>query len=119
MAGRARPGAVGEEAAARELQRAGWTLLDRNARVREGEIDLVLERRGVIGFVEVKSRRSVTAGSPEEAVDERKAARVARAAEEYLARRGLSAAPRVLLLAAVDLAPDGTPRAVRVVPLEG
>lgn len=111
-------GADGEEAAARALVRDGWTLLDRNARVRAGEIDLVVERRGVLGFVEVKARRSRAAGTPEEAVDARKAARVAACAAEYLARRGLAEAPRELLLAAVDMDASGRPVEVRIVPIE-
>ena len=111
-------GKAGEDAAALALRREGWILLDRNARVRAGEIDLVVERRGVLGFVEVKARRSRAAGTPEEAVDSRKAARVAAAAEEYLARRGLSEAPRALLVAAVDLDPAGSPVEVRILPLE-
>lgn len=112
-------GAAGEEAAARALVAAGWTLLDRNARVAAGEIDLVVERGGVVGFAEVKARRSVAAGTPEEAVDARKADRVARAAEEYLLRRGLAGTPMELLLIAVDLDAAGRPVAVRVGPLEG
>ncbi len=111
-------GAAGEEAAARALRREGWTLLDRNARVRAGEIDLVAERRGVLGFVEVKTRRSRRAGSPEEAVDDRKAGRVARAAEEYLARKGIPGARRALLVAAVDMDEAGRVLEVRLVPLE-
>ena len=111
-------GAAGEEAAARALRREGWTLLERNARVRAGEIDLVVERRGVLGFVEVKARRSRAAGTPEEAVDARKAARVAACAEEYLARRGLADAPRELLVAAVDMDAAGKPLDVRIVPIE-
>ena len=115
---RAALGRAGEDAAARALRKAGWTLLDRNARVRAGEIDLVAERGGVLGFVEVKARRSRAAGSPEEAVDGRKADRVARAAAEYLARRGLAGARRALLIAAVDLDPAGLPVQVRIVPME-
>jgi putative endonuclease len=111
-------GRSGEDAAARALTGEGWTLLDRNARTPSGEIDLVLERAGVLGFVEVKARRSRAAGSPEEAVDDRKAGRVARAAEEYLARRGMSGAKSVLLVAAVDMDPAGKPLAVRILPLE-
>jgi len=111
-------GAAGEDAAARALEGEGWTLLDRNARTPSGEIDLVLERKGVLGFVEVKARRSRAAGSPEEAVDAPKAARVARAAGEYLARRGLSSARTVLLVAAVDMDPEGRPLAVRILPMD-
>ena len=112
-------GRAGEEAAARFLVRDGWTLLDRNARVRAGELDLVLERDGVLAFVEVKARRTHRAGSPAEAVDERRAGRVARAAAEYLARKGLPEAPRTFLVAAVEM--DGEGRAVRVgiLPMNG
>jgi putative endonuclease len=112
-------GAAGEEAAARALAGEGWTLLERNARMRSGEIDLVVERKGVLGFVEVKARRSRGAGAPEEAVDARKAARVAAAAEEYLERRGLANARRTLLVAAVDMGPEGEVLAVRVMAYEG
>jgi putative endonuclease len=111
-------GAAGEDAAARALRRDGWTLLDRNARTPSGEIDLVLERRGVLGFVEVKARRLREGGRPEEAVDDRKAGRVARAAGEYLARRGLAGARTVFLVAAVDLDAGGSPLGVRIVPME-
>lgn len=112
------PGAVGEDAAARALAAAGWTLLERNARVGPLEIDLVLERDGVIGFVEVKARRSRRSGAPEEAVDGTKVRRFAAAAGGYLARRGIPEAPRALLVAAVDLGPDGAPGEVRVLPVE-
>jgi len=111
-------GRGGEEAASRALRKAGWTLLERNARTPSGEIDLVVERGGVMGFVEVKARRSPAAGTPEEAVDRDKALRVARTAGEYLARRRLGAARRVLLVAAVDMDPEGNPVEVRLLPLE-
>ena len=111
-------GAAGEEAAARALVKEGWTLLDRNARTRSGEIDIVAERRGVLGFIEVKARRSRAAGTPEEAVDDGKASRVAKAAAEYLRGKGLSGARAEILVAAVDMDPAGKPVAVRIVPLE-
>jgi putative endonuclease len=111
-------GAAGEEAAARALVAQGWTLLDRNARTPSGEIDLVVERKGVLGFVEVKARRSRAAGTPEEAVDDAKASRVARAAAEYLRRKGLAGARSEVFAAAVDMDPAGKVVAVRIVPLE-
>jgi putative endonuclease len=111
-------GRAGEEAAARALEKAGWTLLERNARTPSGEIDLVVERGGVMGFVEVKARRTGGAGAPEEAVDGAKADRVTRASEEYLSRRRLGRAERALLVAAVDMDPEGNPVGVRLLPLE-
>ena len=111
-------GRVGEDAAAGAMAKRGWTLLERNARTPSGEIDLVLEKGGVMGFVEVKDRRSRAAGAPEEAVDRAKAERVARASEEYLARRRLRGARRALFVAAVDLDPAGKPVGVRILPME-
>lgn len=77
-------GADGERAAARYLQRHGWQIIDRNVRYREGELDLVASRDGVLVFVEVKTRRSTRAGTPAEAVTPAKQARIRRLAMRYL-----------------------------------
>ena len=71
-------------------------------------------------FVEVKARtRGGRVGAPEEALTAAKMARVARAAEYLLRRRGVPDAPRVFLGAAVDLERDGRPSDVRLIPVEG
>jgi putative endonuclease len=77
-------GAAGEELVAQHLARRGWRILARNARAGGVEIDLVVARGGVVAFVEVKTRRSRAHGAPEEAVDARKRARLARAACAWL-----------------------------------
>ena len=51
---------------------AGYEVLDRNWRVREGELDLIARRGSTIVFCEVKTRRSDAFGSPAEAVTARK-----------------------------------------------
>jgi putative endonuclease len=50
-------GRRGEELAAEHLRRSGYTVLERNARTRHGEIDLVVRNRHALIFVEVKTRR--------------------------------------------------------------
>jgi putative endonuclease len=80
-------GRAGEDLAASFLARAGFEIVDRNVRYREGEIDLVVARGGLLVFVEVKARRSRAFGSPAEAVTFRKAARIRRLAVRYLAER--------------------------------
>ena len=80
-------GRAAEVAAARYLVRDGWTLLGRNVRIGRGELDLIVRRGDVLAFVEVKARRTVAYGAPEDAVDGRKRRKVARLAELWLAVR--------------------------------
>ena len=77
-------GIEGEARAARHLEWRGWRILARNTRAAGVEIDLVAQRAGVLAFVEVKTRRSRSAGAPEEAVDARKQARLVRGATGWL-----------------------------------
>lgn len=57
----------------------------RNWRCREGEIDLVCERGGVVAVIEVKARSGTSFGTPAEAVTEKKAARLRVLAGLFLA----------------------------------
>lgn len=78
-------GRTGEDLVADFLQNQGHLLLDRNWRIREGEIDLVsLDPAGVIRIVEVKTRSSTKFGHPLEAIDQRKALRLQRLALAWL-----------------------------------
>ncbi|MEK6709554.1 MAG: YraN family protein, partial [Nitrospinota bacterium] len=52
-----RIGARGEEAACRHLERNGYRILARNYRGPRYEVDIVAEEKGVLAFVEVKTRR--------------------------------------------------------------
>ena len=74
--------------AARWYTDAGYEILDRNWRVRGGELDLVLWRDGEIVFCEVKSRRSERYGSAAEAVDWRKQRRIRSLAAQWLEASG-------------------------------
>ena len=67
-------GARGEAAAAKYLRRQGYTIVARQARDGFGELDLVAVDRGVVVFVEVKTRQVDRTGHPAEAVDVRQAA---------------------------------------------
>ncbi len=63
------------------LRLKGWRILDRRVRTPAGEVDLVARRGNLVAFVEVKSR--ATAAELDIAIDQRRLARVA-AAAEYL-----------------------------------
>lgn len=87
-------GAHGEQLAARHLSAAGMVLLDRNWRAVGGEIDLVLRDGDVLVVCEVKTRSSHACGTPHEAVDEAKVARLRRLGEQWVAEH--AAEPRDL-----------------------
>lgn len=86
-------GQRGEAAAARFLRRRGHKILARGDRRGPGELDLVTLDRQTIVFVEVKTRRSQTAGHPAEAVDPAKQRRLTRLAVAFLKRHGLLECP--------------------------
>jgi putative endonuclease len=76
-------GRRGERAAEKYLKRIGYRIVARNYRAAGAEIDLVAMDGATLVFVEVKTRRGVGAGAPEEAVDARKQTRMRRAAQAF------------------------------------
>ncbi|MCL2781483.1 MAG: YraN family protein [Actinomycetia bacterium] len=77
-------GRYGEDVAARHLADAGLTILARNWRCADGELDIVARDGPALVFCEVKTRRSVAFGDPSEAVGAVKAARLRRLALRWL-----------------------------------
>lgn len=82
-------GAYGEDVAARHLVDQGMVILDRNWRCREGELDLVLRDGDDLVACEVKTRRGLWCGSPQEAVTRAKLDRLRRLALRWADERGL------------------------------
>lgn len=79
-------GTLGESIAERFLKSKGYRILDKNYRRPWGEIDIIAEKENTVRFVEVKtvSRESRMLDRPEELVDRRKLAKVARTAALYM-----------------------------------
>jgi putative endonuclease len=86
-------GKRGEDLAAARLERLGYTIVDRNFRTREGELDLVARRGGTLVFCEVKALVARPGGpasgpaTPLEAVGPAKRAKVRRMARAWLAAK--------------------------------
>ena len=78
-------GRYGEDVAARYLSAAGLVIVERNWRCRAGEVDIIATDGPVLVFCEVKTRSSLTFGSPAEAITPAKAARIRRLALQWLA----------------------------------
>ena len=79
-----RAGDAAEDAAAKHLAAAGCRIVARNARYRDGEVDLVARERDVLVFVEVRMRVSVRFGGAAVSVNSLKQKRIARAAQHWL-----------------------------------
>ena len=99
-------GRRGERLAGWYLRLKGWSILDHRVRTPAGEIDLVAKRGALIAFVEVKTRGTVA--ELDHAVDERRLARVA-AAAEYLMPRYATAGEDIRV-DVILLAPGARPR---------
>jgi putative endonuclease len=79
-------GKRGERRAAWYYRLRGYRIVERNLRMRGGEIDLVVRRGGMLVFVEVKTRQSIAAGYGVDAVDRRKKLQIISLTSAYLAR---------------------------------
>lgn len=77
-------GRFGETKAAEYLFAQGYAILEKNVRTPYGEIDLIASKGSLTIFVEVKTRRSLAFGYPEESVTELKQERMVLSAHAYL-----------------------------------
>jgi putative endonuclease len=87
---RRRTGEIAEELVARRLAAVGWEIVERNARTRYGELDIVARHGSTLVFIEVKGAREGTAFGPEKpilAIDFRKQQRVRRLATAWMSER--------------------------------
>lgn len=94
MAAKDGVGRYGERVAVQHLVDAGLTVLDRNWRCADGEIDVVARDGDVLVFCEVKTRSGKAFGDPTEAVVPAKAERLHRLALRWMAARDV-VCPRV------------------------
>jgi putative endonuclease len=111
-----RLGNFGERVAASHLEAKGYQILERNWSTREGEIDIIASRGPDLVFVEVKSRRGRTMGTPEESITGRKATHVRAAAAAYSQQH--PDAPPNLRIDVVVLELDAKGRVLRVEQIE-
>jgi len=83
-------GSLGERRALEYLKSLGYDILVLNFYSRRGEIDIIAQDKGVISFIEVKTRTNKKFGIPEESITPKKRERIIRTALYYLHARGWS-----------------------------
>lgn len=99
-------GKAGEDEAVSFLNKQGFRILERNYRCCYGEIDIIAKEKGAIVFIEVKTRKTLTYGLPQTAVDSRKQKQISRAAANYTAQKNIKNTPLRFDVVAVNLAED-------------
>lgn len=83
-------GSYGERVAERHLSQLGYQVVDRNWRCALGEIDLVVWKDQRYSVVEVKTRRSLAAGHPLEAITAAKLNRLRSLAAMWASAAGVA-----------------------------
>lgn len=101
-------GALGEDYACRFLTKKGFRVIERNYRLRNGEIDIIAidnsEKEKVLVFIEVKTRKSTQFGTPLEAIGYHKLKALTNAVQVYkISHKGL---PDQLRLDAIAITLD-------------
>ena len=81
-------GLDGEMAALAYLTACGWSIEAHRFKLGRHDIDLIARREGIVAFIEVKTRRGSSCGTPVESVDRRKRQAVAKVAALWLLRFG-------------------------------
>ena len=76
-------GALGEKLARDFLKKQGYRILETNYRYPEGEVDIVAKHKDSLVFIEVRTKKSLEFGSPEESITRTKRERLRAAAARY------------------------------------
>ena len=79
----------GEALAAKQMEKMGYEILERNFHALKAEIDIIAKKDNTIVFTEVKYRQSEEMGTPGEAVGYQKQQNIIRAAKVYIAQKCL------------------------------
>lgn len=102
-------GLFGETRIAKYRAEQGDEIVERNWRVREGEIDLItLDQAGNFHFIEVKTRSSLAYGHPFEAISPAKLLRMQRLAMGWLVTHDCFGCEYTIDIASVLISPDGS-----------
>jgi putative endonuclease len=119
---RRRTGRIAEALVAERLAAAGWEIVERNARTRYGELDIVARDGRALVFVEVKGARENTKFGPERpilSIDFRKQRRVRRLATAWMSERPDQPPFEEIRFDAVGVSLDRAGRPVAVEHVEG
>ena len=82
-------GKIGEQKASVYLKNHGYEILERNYRIRGGEIDIIAKKEKTVVFAEEKTRTQEAYGAPAEAVNYYKRENIRKTAQYYIMEKNL------------------------------
>lgn len=83
MSSHIQTGNKGEALAVSYLQRNGYSIIEQNWRFKHLEVDIIAAKQNRLHFFEIKTRRNLNYGYPEESISFKKMENLKNAAEEY------------------------------------
>jgi len=86
---RRKTGILGEKLAAGILRDNGYTIIETNYRCAEGEVDIIASHKEELVFVEVRSKKNIEYGTPEESITNRKKEKLRAVAAHYCQDRNV------------------------------
>lgn len=86
-------GRQGEKLALKHLKKQGYRCITRNYRMALGEIDLIMQDRDTLVFVEVKTRRDESFAQAEDAVNYAKRKKLSATARHFVKHHQLQQCP--------------------------
>lgn len=109
-------GQAGEQLALKALSQQGYVILETNwRRPGLGELDIIAMDGDTLAFIEVRTRRGRSFGTPEESITPRKQAKLAALAEAYLQEHPPRPAFWRIDLVAVELSPQGSLQRMEII----
>ncbi len=103
LIGKNQIGVLGEKIAQNYLSKNGYEILEKNVRLKNGELDIICQRQGKLFFIEVKTRTSRRFGLPEESITSEKCLKLANLTCEYIENNGLERMAYQIDIIAIEL----------------
>jgi len=90
MKNKRKTGREGEELACKFISELGYQILERNYQYGHGEIDIIAKDGDTIVFIEVKYRKSLEYGNPEDSITKNKKHQIRKTAEAYIYEKNIN-----------------------------
>jgi len=108
-------GILGEKLAKDFLKKRGYHILESNYRCPEGEIDIIARHKDSLVFIEVRTKRSLQFGSPEESITPTKMEKLRVVAAHYQQTRNNLPPLWRIDVVAVEIGPKDRPVRIELI----